>query len=100
MPVIDGLPVAEPLRQIPPRASRPGPEEDPVDHLPVIRPPATPRRISGQEHPQALPFLISKVMAIQQIKHHTDLHDPATKIHGTRPSAGSQPRPAAQVEMS
>ncbi len=25
-------------------------------------------------------------MAIQLIKHHTDLHDPAAKIHGTRPS--------------
>jgi Transposase, Mutator family len=24
-------------------------------------------------------------MAIQLIKHHTDLHDPAVKIHGTRP---------------
>ena len=39
MPVIDGLPVPEPLRQIPPRAPRPGPEEDPVDHQPVIIPP-------------------------------------------------------------
>src|SRR5512132_158786 len=85
MPVIDGLPVPESLRQIPPRAARPGPEEDPVDHLAVIRPPATPRRISGQEHPQAPPLLISQVMAIQQIKHHTDLHDPAAKIHRTRP---------------
>ena len=27
-------------------------------------------------------------MTIQQIKHRTDLHDPAAKIHGTRPSAG------------
>jgi hypothetical protein len=25
-------------------------------------------------------------MTIQLIKHHTDLHDPAVKIHGTRPS--------------
>jgi hypothetical protein len=25
-------------------------------------------------------------MAFQSVKHRTDLHDPATKIHGTRPS--------------
>src|SRR5258705_12106380 len=68
MPVIDGLPVPEPLRQITPRAPGPGPEEDPVDHLPVIGPPATARRISGQEPPQAIPLLISQIMAIQQIK--------------------------------
>ena len=86
MPVIDGLPVPEPLRQIAPRAPGPGPEEDPVDHLPVIGPPATARRISGQEPPQAIPLLISQIMAIQQIKHRTDLHDPAVKIHGTRSS--------------
>jgi hypothetical protein len=30
-------------------------------------------------------FLISQVMAIQLIKHRTDLHHPAAKIHGTRP---------------
>src|SRR5512140_990088 len=85
MPVIDGLPVPESLRQITPRAPRPGPEEDPVDHLAVIGPPATARRIGRQEPPQALPLLISQVMTIQLIKHRTDLHDPAAKIHRTRP---------------
>jgi hypothetical protein len=90
MPAIDRLPVPEPLRQIPPRASHPGPEEDPIDHLPVIGPPATPRRISGQEPPQALPLLITQVMAIQLIKHRTDLHDPSAKIHGTRPRGQSR----------
>src|ERR1700722_1178038 len=34
MPVIDGLPVPEALRQVSPRAARPGPEENPVDHHP------------------------------------------------------------------
>jgi hypothetical protein len=53
----------------------------------VISPPPAPRRIGRQEHPKALPILIGQVMAIQAIKHRADLHDPATKIHGTRPSA-------------
>src|SRR6266576_4609343 len=92
MPVIHGLPVPEPLWQIAPRAPRPGAEENPVNHRPVITPPAAPRRISGQEPPQALPFLISQVMAFQSVKHRTDLHDPDTKIHGTRPS-GASPQP-------
>ena len=64
----------------------PGCGRNPVNHRPVITPPAAPRRISGQEPPQALPLLISQVMAFQSVKHRTDLHDPATKIHGTRPS--------------
>ena len=87
MPVIDRLPVPEPLRHITPGAPRPRPEQDPADHLPVIGPPATPRRISGQQPPQAIPLLIGQIMTIQQIKHRTDLHDPAAKIHGTRPRA-------------
>jgi hypothetical protein len=37
----------------------------------------------GQQPPQAVPLLISQIMAIQQIKHRTDLRDPAVKIHGT-----------------
>src|SRR5438876_9193851 len=96
MPVIDGLPVPEPLRQIAPRAPSPGPEEDPVNYLPVIGPSATARRISGQEPPQAVPLLISQIMAIQQIKHHTDLHDPAVKIHRTRPSVKPCHRPRSR----
>ena len=92
MPVIDRLPVPEPRRQITPGAARPGPEEDPVDHLAVIGPPATARRISGQQPTQAVPLLTGQIMAIQQIKHRTDLHDPAVKIHGTRPRADQRIR--------
>src|SRR5450631_3495779 len=85
MPVIDGLPVPEALRQVPPRAARPGTEEDPVDHRPVIGPPAALPGIGGQERPQPLPLLISQVMAFQSLKHRTDLQHQASKIHGTRP---------------
>jgi len=87
MPVIDGLPVPEALRQVPPRAARPGTEEDPVDHRPVIGPPAALPGIGGQERPQPLPLLISQVMAFQSLKHRTDLQHQASKIHGTRPSS-------------
>lgn len=81
--------VPEPLRQVPPRAACPGPKENPVDHRPVIPPPAALPGIGRQEHPQALPFLISQVMAFQPIQHRTGLHDPAPKTHGTRPSPDS-----------
>ena len=71
----------------PATGSRPGPEEDPVDHRPVIGPPAALPRISRQERPQTFPLLITQIMTLQPLKHRTDLHDPATKIHGTRPKA-------------
>ena len=102
MPVIDSLPVPEPLRQVTLRATGPGPEEDPVDHHPVVGPPAAPQRIGGQEHPQPLPFLIRQIVAIQSIEHRTDLHQPGIKIHGTRPSGVSpQPgEPCPHAELS
>jgi DNA-binding MarR family transcriptional regulator len=61
--------------------------------------PGSPRRIGGQESPQPLPFLVSQVMTIQSIRHCTDLHQPGTKIHGTRPKrparcSGRSPHPA------
>ena len=92
MPIIDSLPVPEPLRQVMLRATGPGPEEDPVDHHPVIGPPAAPQRIDGQEHPQPLPFLSRQIVADQSIKHRTDLHQPGIKIHGTRPSTSDRHR--------
>src|SRR5512135_3913403 len=102
MPVIDRLPVPEPLRQVPPWAARPGPEENPVDHRPVSCPPATLPRISGEQRPQPLPLLIGQIMTIQSIQHHTGLYDLATKIHGTRPSRprvrGARPARAAAAD--
>src|SRR5450755_4032612 len=89
MPIIDGLPIPEALRQVPPRAARPGTEEDPVDHRPVIGPPAALPRTGGQERPQPLPLLISQVMAFQSLKHRTDLQHQASKIHGTRPNGNA-----------
>ena len=69
MPVIHGLPVPVPPGQIPPRAAGPGPEQDPVDHHPVIIPPVALPGITGHQRRQPLPFLISKVVPIQAIIH-------------------------------
>ena len=52
----------------------------------MIGPPAAPRRIARQQAPQPVPFLIRQIMAIQAIKHPTDLRDSPIRIHGTRPS--------------
>jgi hypothetical protein len=41
MPVMDGFPVPEARRQVPPRAARTSRQEDPVDDCPVIGPPVT-----------------------------------------------------------
>ena len=49
-------------RQIPPRAARPGTEQDPVDRPPVICPPATPARVRRHQRRQPLPLLILKIM--------------------------------------
>jgi hypothetical protein len=68
-----------------PRDKRcPGPAV--THHRPVIGPPATLPGMRRQQRPQPLPFLIGQVMTFQPFKHHTDVHGPATKIHGTRPS--------------
>src|SRR6516162_1842188 len=65
MPVIDRLPVAEAFRQVAPRAPGPGPEEDPVDHQPVIIPPVPLPRMPRQQRLQPRPFHITEVMPPQ-----------------------------------
>jgi hypothetical protein len=84
VPVIDRLPIPETRRQIPPRTTRPGPPQHPVDHRPVIGPPATPpRRTIRQQSLQTSPLPLGQIMTI---KHTKQLPQPANKIHRTRPS--------------
>src|SRR6266566_964511 len=86
MPVIDGLPVPEPLRQVPPRAPRPSPVEDPVDHHPVIVPPAPLPRLARQHRLQQCPLRTGQIMPIQPIILHDRIQAEADlKIYGTRP---------------
>jgi hypothetical protein len=62
MPLIHRQPVPVALRQVPPRAARPGPEQDPVDRAPVISPPASAPRVAWQQRRQPRPLLILKIM--------------------------------------
>jgi hypothetical protein len=58
---IDRLPRTEPLGQIPPLHPGPHPVQDPVDHLPVIPPPATTPVADRKERPQPFPLAIRQV---------------------------------------
>lgn len=52
----DRLPGTEPLGQIPPRGTRAVPEDDALDHLPVIPPRTTPTRHPRHQRGQPLPL--------------------------------------------
>jgi hypothetical protein len=69
MPPIDGAPVPEPRGQVPPRAPGPGPEQDPLDHHPVVIPAMPLPRMRRQQRRQPAPLLIGQGMTIQQIIH-------------------------------
>jgi hypothetical protein len=79
MPVVGSLPVAVLRWQIPPRHPGPGPPEHPVDHLPVVCPPAAAARDPvRQQRLQSGLLLINQIMTI---KHTDDLPNPRRKIH-------------------
>jgi hypothetical protein len=62
MPLIHRQPVPILSRQVPPRAARPGPEQDPVDRAPVISPPAPAPGVTRQQRLKPRPLLILKIM--------------------------------------
>lgn len=61
VPFVDRLPRPEPFRKIAPLHPGPNPVQNPVDHLPVIPPPATTPVTDRQERPQPLPLGITQV---------------------------------------
>src|SRR4051794_32419481 len=66
MPPVQGPEVPVAGWNIPPRRSRPGPPQDPVDHLPVIVPPTSPtRRPVRQQRLQSRPLCISQIVTIE-----------------------------------
>src|SRR3954464_5563732 len=84
MPPVQGPEVPVAGWNIPPRRSRPGPPQDPVDHLPVIVPPTSPtRRPVRQQRLQSRPLCISQIVTIE---HKTGLPGRPVKIGETRPS--------------
>lgn len=60
--LIDGLPVAVPLRQVPPRGTGGQLPQDPVQHRAVIGPPAAPDRPRGQKRLDPPPRRIGQLM--------------------------------------
>src|SRR3954468_22618053 len=83
MPPVQGSEVPVAGRNIPPWRPGPGPPQDPVDHLPVIVPPApAARRPVRQQRLQPDPLRISQVMTIE---HRPALPNPPAKIGETRP---------------
>ncbi len=58
---IDGLPRPEPFGQVAPLHSGTDPVQNPVDHLPVIPPPATTAVADRQERPKPFPLGIRQI---------------------------------------
>ena len=87
MPVVDRLPQPATRRQVTPDDPSPGPEEDPVDHRPMVLPPCTPHRVHRQQRFQPRPLIIRQIVAFQTfLVHAGDLHQDRNQDHGTRPS--------------
>lgn len=61
MPLVDGLPTAETLRQVTPRQPGADPEQDPVDHLPVVAPPSAPGTGLRQMRFKPYPLVIRQI---------------------------------------
>jgi hypothetical protein len=88
VPVIDGLPVPEPLRQIPSRASGPGPVEDPVESSTgdySTGAPATDEQTATAPVPR---LRITEAMPLQSviINHDVIQAETTTMIYASRPS--------------
>src|SRR3954447_17046854 len=89
MPPVQGSEVSVAGRNIPPWRSGPGPPQDPVDHLPVIVPPAPAARRPVRQHRlQPDPLRISQIVTIE---HRPGLPNPPAKIGETRPRPGPHP---------
>src|ERR687897_3453175 len=83
MATVQGSEVPVAVRHVPPRRPGPGPPQDPVDHLPVIAPPASAaRRPVRQQRLQPGPLPISQIVTIE---HKPALPNPPVKIGETRP---------------
>lgn len=72
---VDGLPRAEPFRQVTPLHARPNPVQNPADHLPMVPPPAITPVADGQERTESFPLGIAQIAP------------PRTRVNtpGTRP---------------
>jgi hypothetical protein len=91
VPLVHRQPVPVPRRQIPPRAPRPGPEQDPVHHRAVISPPPAPARIRRHQALEPRPMLIRKIMPVMHDRRIYAHPDPRSKKHALGPYLGPAP---------
>ncbi|ALM36625.1 hypothetical protein SFR_5864 [Streptomyces sp. FR-008] len=71
---VDRLPRTEPFRQVTPLNAGPHPVQNPVDHLPVIPPPATTPVTDRQKRPQPFPLGIRQITPP-----HVHINDPSPR---------------------
>lgn len=96
---IDRLPGTEPLGQISPLHPGAHPVQDPVDHLPMISPPATTSIALWQERPQPFPLRIRQITPnhaqdndpnMNQSHDHSGSIRPVLRCSGMRAAATSR----------
>jgi hypothetical protein len=90
MPLVNGLPGAVPVRQVTPLHARPDPVQHPVDHLPMIPPPATAAVAHRQQRLEPLPLGIRQItsMSHSPMNGLPDRQDTAWKgVFGVAPDA-------------
>ena len=85
VPLVDGLPGPEALRQIAPVHPGPHPVQNPVDHLTMVTPPPTPTIAHRQERQQPFPLGIRQLTT--PIPAHTQNNDPMSSQSHDRPDS-------------
>jgi hypothetical protein len=90
---VDGLPRPEPVRRVTSLHAGPHPVQHPVDHLPVIPPPATTPVTDWQERPQPFPLGITQLTrshSTRRTHRHRSRDHLAVIKHSSRPVEATQ----------
>lgn len=87
MPFGNGLPRPVAVRQVTPRHTGPNPVQHPVDHLPVVAPPAAPPGAHRQVRPKPLPLRIREIA-------------PASVLHGRVNDRSANRKPGRRLRRA